>query len=76
MVLLAAVYYRINLTLWQVAPFSDISKSAAGEVVNHLAPHLPLAPVPRGTARIRSCSWTARWSRARPQRGGLKHESS
>ena len=46
-VLLVAVYYRTNLTLRQVAPLFGISKSAAGRVVDHLAPHLTLAPVRR-----------------------------
>jgi hypothetical protein len=46
-VLLIAVYYRTNLTLRQVAPLLGISKSAAGRVVDHLAPHLTLAPVRR-----------------------------
>jgi hypothetical protein len=44
-VLLVAVYYRTNLTLRQVAPLFGISKSAAGRVVDHLAPLLVLAPV-------------------------------
>lgn len=46
-VLLVAVYYRTNLTLRQVAPLFGISKSAAGRVVDHLAPLLALAPVTR-----------------------------
>lgn len=46
-VLLIAVYYRTNLTLRQVAPLFGISKSAAGRVVDHLAPQLTLAPVRR-----------------------------
>jgi DDE superfamily endonuclease/Helix-turn-helix of DDE superfamily endonuclease len=46
-VLLVAVYYRTNLTLRQVAPLFGISKSAAGRVVDHLAPHLTLSPVRR-----------------------------
>ncbi|MBE1603964.1 hypothetical protein HEB94_000812 [Actinopolymorpha pittospori] len=37
-VLLVAVYYRTNLTLRQVALLFGISKSAAGRVVDHLAP--------------------------------------
>ena len=44
-VLLVAVYYRTNLTYRQVALLFGISKSAAGRVVDHLAPLLVLAPV-------------------------------
>lgn len=46
-VLLVAVYYRTNLTLRQVAPLFGVSKSAAGRVVDHLAPLLVLSPVKR-----------------------------
>ena len=46
-VLLVAVYYRTNLTLRQVAPLFGISKSAAGRVVDDLAPLLALSPVAR-----------------------------
>jgi hypothetical protein len=46
-VLLVAVYYRTNLTLRQVAPLFGVSKSAAGRVVDELAPLLTLAPVAR-----------------------------
>src|SRR5690606_22574984 len=46
-VLLVAVYYRTNLTLRQVALLFDISKSAAGRVVEHLGPYLALSPVTR-----------------------------
>lgn len=46
-VLLVATYYRTNLTLRQVALLFGISKSAAGRVVDHLAPLLVLAPVGR-----------------------------
>lgn len=46
-ILLIAVYYRTNLTLRQVGPLFGISKSAAGRVVDHLAPHLILASVRR-----------------------------
>jgi hypothetical protein len=46
-VLLVAVYYRTNLTYRQVALLFGISKSAAGRVVDHLAPLLVLAPVTR-----------------------------
>lgn len=46
-VLLVAVYYRTNLTLRQVALLFGISKSAAGRVVDHLAPHLMLSPLRR-----------------------------
>ena len=45
-VLLVAMYYRTNLTFRQVALLFGISKSAAGRVVDHLAPLLALAPVP------------------------------
>ena len=53
-VLLVAVYYRTNLTLRQVAPLFGISKSAAGRVVDHLAPLLVLAPVskPHGPGTV------------------------
>ncbi len=53
-VLLVAVYYRTNLTLRQVAPLFGVSKSAAGRVVDHLAPLLVLAPVrkPHGPATV------------------------
>jgi hypothetical protein len=46
-VLLIAVYYRTNLTLRQVAPLFGVSKSAAGRIVDHLAPLLVLAPQTR-----------------------------
>lgn len=46
-VLLVAVYYRTNLTYRQVAALFGISKSAAGRVVDHLAPLLVLAPIRR-----------------------------
>ncbi|CAM01670.1 DDE family transposase [Saccharopolyspora erythraea NRRL 2338] len=46
-VLLVAVYYRTNLTLRQVALLFDISKSAAGRVVDHLGPYLALSMVTR-----------------------------
>ncbi|QUH04196.1 transposase [Saccharopolyspora erythraea] len=46
-VLLVAVYYRTNLTLRQVALLFDVSKSAAGRVVDHLGPYLALSPVKR-----------------------------
>ena len=41
--LLVAVYYRTNLTLRQVALLFEVSKSAAGRVVDHLGPLLALA---------------------------------
>lgn len=44
-VLLVAVYYRTNLTYRQVALLFGISKSAAGRIVEHLAPLLVLSPV-------------------------------
>ncbi|PRY34522.1 transposase [Umezawaea tangerina] len=46
-VLLVAVYCQKNLTFRQVALLFGISKSAAGRVVDHLAPLLALAPVIR-----------------------------
>ncbi|MEV0703320.1 transposase [Saccharopolyspora sp. NPDC050389] len=46
-VLLVAVYYRTNLTLRQVALLFDVSKSAAGRVVDHLGPYLALSPTKR-----------------------------
>lgn len=45
--LLVAVYYRTNLTLRQVALLFDVSKSAAGRVVDHVGPFLALSPVQR-----------------------------
>ncbi|WNV84975.1 hypothetical protein [Umezawaea sp. Da 62-37] len=41
-----AVYYRTNLMFWQVALSFGDSKSAAGRVMEHLAPLPVLAPVP------------------------------
>lgn len=46
-VLLAAVCYRINLTLRQGMLLFDVSKSAAGRVVDHLDPYLALSPTKR-----------------------------
>jgi len=46
-VLLVAVCYRTNLTYRQVGLLFGISKSAAGRIVDHLAPHLVLSPVGR-----------------------------
>ncbi|WP_435876307.1 transposase [Saccharopolyspora shandongensis] len=46
-VLLVAVYYRTNLTLRQVALLFDVSKSAAGRVVDHLGPYLALSQTKR-----------------------------
>jgi hypothetical protein len=46
-VLLVATYYRTNLTLRQIAPLFGVSKSAAGRIVDHLAPHLVLMPQTR-----------------------------
>jgi hypothetical protein len=46
-VLLVAVYYRTNVTYRQVALLFGISMSAAGRVVDHLAPLLALAPIKR-----------------------------
>lgn len=45
--MLVAVYYRTNLTLRQVAVLFDVSKSAAGRVVDHLGPYLALSPSKR-----------------------------
>jgi hypothetical protein len=50
-VLPVAVHYRTNLTFRQVALLFGISKSAAGRVVDHLAPLLALAPVTRKHSR-------------------------
>jgi hypothetical protein len=74
-VLLVAVYCRTNLTLRQVAALFGISKSAAGRVVDHLAPLLALAPVVRrhgpghGADRGRHAG-----AHPRPQRGRLQQE--
>jgi hypothetical protein len=46
-VLLVAVYHRTNLRYRQVAVLFGISKSAAGRVVDHLAPLPALAPIKR-----------------------------
>jgi hypothetical protein len=46
-VLLVATYWRINLTLRQVAPLSGISESAADLVLDHLAPLLAISPARR-----------------------------
>ncbi|BCJ33918.1 hypothetical protein Athai_14210 [Actinocatenispora thailandica] len=35
-------HYRTNLALRQIAPLFGVSKSAAGRIVDHLAPHLVL----------------------------------
>lgn len=43
-VLLAAAYWRTNLTLRQLAPLFGISKSAAGRVIDHIGPLLALKP--------------------------------
>lgn len=43
-VLLAAVYYRTNLTYRQIALLFGISKSAVDRIVDHLAPLLTLEP--------------------------------
>jgi hypothetical protein len=39
-VLLVTAYWRTNLTLRQLAPLFGISKSAAGRIIDHLAPAL------------------------------------
>ncbi|MGW0095618.1 transposase [Streptomyces sp. NPDC003328] len=41
-VLLVATYWRTNLTLRQLAPLFDISKSAADRIVDHIGPLLAL----------------------------------
>ncbi|MEV7739948.1 transposase [Streptomyces sp. NPDC088921] len=41
-VLLVAAYWRTNLTLRQLAPLFGVSKSAAGRIIDHLAPSLAL----------------------------------
>ncbi|WP_328427343.1 transposase [Streptomyces sp. NBC_00443] len=43
-VLLVAAYWRTNLTLRQLAPLFGISKSAAGRIIDHVAPSLALQP--------------------------------
>ena len=43
-VLLVAAYWRTNLTLRQLGPLFGISKSAAGRIMDHLAPSLALQP--------------------------------
>ncbi|MFJ4428583.1 transposase [Streptomyces bobili] len=45
--LLAATYWRTNLTLRQVAPLFGISKSAADRILDHLAPLLAISPARR-----------------------------
>lgn len=51
---LVTVYYRTNLASRQVALLFKISNSAAGRVVDHLAPLLALAPVARRHSRHRA----------------------
>lgn len=46
-ILLVAAYWRTNLTMRQLGPRFGISKSAAGRVIDHIAPLLALAPVRR-----------------------------
>lgn len=43
-VLLAAAYWRTNLTLRQLAPLFGVSKSAADRIIDHLGPALALQP--------------------------------
>lgn len=43
-VLLGAAYWRINLTLRQLAPLFGVSKSSADRIINHLGPLLALRP--------------------------------
>ncbi|MFG6298723.1 transposase family protein, partial [Streptomyces rochei] len=43
-VLLVATYWRANLTLRQLAPLFDISKSAADRIIDHLGPSLAVHP--------------------------------
>lgn len=43
-VLLVAAYWRINLTLRQLAPPFGTSKSAVGRIVDHLGPSMALRP--------------------------------
>ncbi|SHN31412.1 Helix-turn-helix of DDE superfamily endonuclease [Streptomyces yunnanensis] len=42
--LLVTAYWRTNLTLHQLAPLFDVSKSTAGRVINRLGPLLALRP--------------------------------
>jgi hypothetical protein len=41
-VLLVTVYWRTNLTLRQIAPLLEVSKSAAARIIDHLGPLLAL----------------------------------
>ncbi len=43
-VLLVAAYWHTNLTLRQLAPLFEVSKSTADRVIDHLGSRLPLAP--------------------------------
>ncbi len=43
-VLLVAAYWRTNLTLRQLAPLFGVPKSAAGRIIDHLAPSPALPP--------------------------------
>ncbi|MEW9510194.1 transposase [Streptomyces bacillaris] len=43
-VLLVAAYWRINLTLRQLAPLFGVSKSAADRIIDHIGPLLALRP--------------------------------
>ncbi len=46
-VLLAATYYRKNLTMRQLAPLSGIKTTAVHRIINRLGPFLALAPTRR-----------------------------
>jgi hypothetical protein len=46
-VLLVATYWRMKLTLRQVAPMYGVSKSAADRILDRLAPLLAIAPARR-----------------------------
>ncbi|CAL9669080.1 IS5 family transposase IS112 [Streptomyces sp. enrichment culture] len=42
--LLVAAYWRTNLTIRQLAPLFEVSKSATGRIIDHLGPMLALRP--------------------------------
>ncbi|MEV7681979.1 transposase [Streptomyces sp. NPDC088341] len=42
--LLVAAYWRTNMTMWQLALLSGMSKSAADRIINHLGPMLAYQP--------------------------------
>ena len=50
--LLVAVYYRMNLTMRQLALLFGVKQAAAHRIIDRLGPHLALAPIGR-SPRVR-----------------------